>query len=318
MELKFTVFTPTYNRAYTLTRLYESLKVQSYKSFEWLIVDDGSTDNTESLIKSFIDEKPFFNIKYIKTVNGGKHRAINKGLPHAKGELVFFLDSDDWLLNNSLQLIVEEEIKILPKDKSKVAAIEGLKCYTDGKIIGTTFNGDFIYSPYIGRTKYNISGDKAEVYYTDIVKKYPFPEYANEKFATERLVWNQISHDGYIIRWFNKPIQYCEYLDDGLTAGGYVMYSKYPKQWGKVIWQDYKFGSTSFYNTTIQIYIYYLYTKQHLNLNEISSNLSFSKFFVTYSIISQTFIDVLRFVFHKKTTIRKNVKNEIVLRDKKK
>ncbi len=302
--MKFTVLTPTYNRAHTLTRLYESLKKQTIKDFEWLVIDDGSQDNTENLIKGFIEEKPFFNIVYKKQENGGKHRAINYGLPFAKGELTFFLDSDDWLLENALETIVEEEKK-LDRINNKICAIEGLKLFPNNKNIGSTFDDESILASYIERKKYNISGDKAEVYYTDIIKKYPFPEIEGEKFLTERLVWQKPALDGYKIWWFNKPIQYCEYIEDGLTVQENLLYAKNPKQWGLAIKQDYNCKATNLYNTTIQVYIYYIYTKQNLKIKDMAKNLEFSKFKVRLFINLQRFMDCFRFVLHKKHTVKK-------------
>lgn len=99
-----TVFTPTYNRENTLARLYESLKEQTYKDFEWLIVDDGSTDSTSSLIQKFQEEN-IIQIRYYYTSNGGKHRAINFGVKKANGELFFIVDSDDYVMPNVLEII---------------------------------------------------------------------------------------------------------------------------------------------------------------------------------------------------------------------
>ena len=309
--MRFTVFTPAYNRAHTLTRLYESLKRQSLKDFEWLVVDDGSTDNTEELIQSFIDEKPFFEINYIKTENGGKHRAINRGMPYARGELTFLLDSDDWLTDDSLEIIDTEEKKILDEKKDGFVSISGLKLYSNGTPIGKTFEGDHIEITYLERGRNGISGDKGEVFYTDILKKYPFPEFEGEKFATERLVWNEMAKDGYKIRYFNKPVQYCEYLEDGLTAGGYSMYARYPKQWGLAIWQDYHYGKRGvkrLYYNTIQIYVYYLFTKKTLSVSDMAKCLKTSPINVLGSVFLQSLIDIPRLIKNKGIAIRSQVK----------
>lgn len=98
----FTVFTPTYNRGYTLYRLYESLKSQRTIDFEWMIVDDGSTDNTCQLVEKWIREERNFSIRYIKKENGGKPRAINYGIQYAKGRFFFIVDSDDFLLPDAV------------------------------------------------------------------------------------------------------------------------------------------------------------------------------------------------------------------------
>ena len=105
MNIKITIFTPTYNRDYIIINLYKSLLIQTLKDFEWLIIDDGSTDNTELLVSSFIKDNKI-NIRYIKQQNGGKHRAINKALEEAKGELFFIVDSDDQLVDNAIERIL--------------------------------------------------------------------------------------------------------------------------------------------------------------------------------------------------------------------
>lgn len=309
--MRFTIFTPAYNRAHTLTRLYESLKRQTFRDFEWLIVDDGSKDNTEELIKGFIAEKPFFEIKYIKTENGGKHRAINRGMPYARGELTFLLDSDDWLTDDSLEITDAEERKIPENDKNSFISISGLKLNERGVMIGKTFEGEILDITYLDRASHNVIGDKGEVFYTELLKKYPFPEFEGERFATERIVWNEMAKDGYKIRYFNKPVQYCEYLDDGLTAGGYSMYAKYPKQWGLAIWQDYHYGKKGlrgWYHNTIQTYVFYLFTKGSLKLSEMAKCLKTHSLGVWGCVALQTLIDGIRFFVNRGSTIRKSSK----------
>ena len=110
-----TVFTPTYNRAHTLERLFDSLMAQTSREFEWLVVDDGSTDQTESLIKEF-SAKAAFSVRYIYQTNGGKHRAHNAAIKLAAGELVIILDSDDCLLPHAVEGLQESGIEF-PKTK---------------------------------------------------------------------------------------------------------------------------------------------------------------------------------------------------------
>lgn len=125
-----TVFTPTYNRAYTLRRLYESLRKQTQYDFEWLIVDDGSTDNTESLVQEFIRENSLFNIRYVKKENEGKHIAINVGAKIAMGKLFFIVDSDDALSTNAIEAIEKTEKEIAGMDG--FAGVVGLKGNFEG------------------------------------------------------------------------------------------------------------------------------------------------------------------------------------------
>lgn len=210
-----TIFTPTYNRAYILGVLYKSLLSQNYKSFEWLIVDDGSIDNTEELVANFINEG-LIAIRYFKQKNGGKHRAINKGVELAKGELFFIADSDDYLPDNALERVIYHYSKI--KDNSVFAGVAGMRYTPDGNKIGTSSNFDIIDCPGIHfGAVYGIYGDNAEVYRTEILKNYSFPDIEGEKFCPEGLIWSRISKK-YKMRFFNEGIYICEYLEDGLSA----------------------------------------------------------------------------------------------------
>lgn len=211
----FTVFTPTYNRAELLPRLYESLTLQSYKNFEWLIVDDGSTDKTENVVCNLTDKTHDFNIRYIKKENGGKHTAINVGVTNALGKYFFIVDSDDWLPTNSLETI-RNYFMSLPANE-KFCGVGGLKCSSNGKLVGKSFNAKYVDCTSLERRNHQILGDKAEVFYTNILQRYPFPVFQGENFVTETVVWYRIADAGYKIRWFNERIYYCEYLQDGLT-----------------------------------------------------------------------------------------------------
>ena len=225
MTNKFTVFTSTYNRAYTLENLYKSLLKQKYTNFEWLIVDDGSQDETKELVEKFLNEKKI-KIKYYYQKNSGKHIAINTGVNKASGNLFIIVDSDDYLTDDALETI-DYYVKSLSKD-IKYAGVAGLKCYQNGNIIGKTFDGEFLDKTSLERRKNNILGDKAEVFYTEILKKYPFPQIKGEKFINEAYIWNKIANDGYKIRWFNKPLITCEYLNDGLSKNNQKLIDNNP------------------------------------------------------------------------------------------
>ena len=306
--MRITVFTPTYNRAYCLTRLFNSLVQQTYKDFEWVIVDDGSTDNTEDLVESFQEQRVGFPIIYKKTTNGGKHRAINQGMELINGEMVLLMDSDDWLREDALELVIKIDDSIPEEDKCKYAGIQGLCVHTDGEVVGKTFDGNYVDCTAIECRKYNIFGDKAEIYYTKVLKQYPFPEIDGEKFLTERLVWNKIAKDGYLIRYFNEGIYFCEYLEDGLSHSGNVLYSKNPKQWAMAIRQDYDLGIMNAYNTSIQVYIYYLYEKGTLTARDMVDNLGISVFLLCGSVVLQTLMDTMRYILHKKNTVYRTAK----------
>lgn len=213
-KYKFTIFTPTYNRAYILENLYNDLKNQTFNDFEWLIVDDGSNDNTKELVDSFISENKI-NIRYIYKENGGKHTAINTGVKNADGELFFIVDSDDGLVNNSLEIANNEWDTI--EDKEKFSSIVGLCIYKNKEVIGTKMPEDKKICSFTDLYfKYGVKGDKSIVFATDIIKKYPFPERKEVKFLPESVVWHEISKK-YLSKCINEPMIIREYLDDGLT-----------------------------------------------------------------------------------------------------
>lgn len=228
-----TVFTPTYNRAHLLPGLYNSLKGQTCRDFEWVIVDDGSTDDTEMLVKNWLSQADF-SICYIKKENGGKQRAVNLGVQNAKGEYFFIVDSDDILPENALAAVLKWFGTITHMEN--FAGVAGLKGYKKDEMVGESFEGEYIDATSLERGKYNIKGDKAEVFYTDILRKFPFPEFEGEKFVPEALVYNRIAAAGYKLRWFNEIVYIADYLPDGYSANvdrllinnwkGYSLYVK--------------------------------------------------------------------------------------------
>ena len=214
-NIMVTILTPIYNRSIFILHLYETLIHQQYKKIEWIIVDDGSIDDAGKIIKGIIDKSPF-PIKYIKKENGGKHTAINYGVKEANGELVLILDSDDTLPTDSLINITQyyEQCRGL----NNCAGVCGLMAHHNGKLIGTRFPKDSMYENTLRfRYKYNVTGDLLEVYKTSVMREFPFPEIANEKFCPESLVWNRIAGK-YKLLCFNKVIYYRDYLDGGLTS----------------------------------------------------------------------------------------------------
>jgi len=214
-QLLITVFTPTYNREHLLTRLFNSLREQTFKDFEWLIVDDGSTDNTHDVVVKFVEEG-IVPIKYVFKRNGGKHRAINEGVKHAKGELFFIVDSDDMLPPDALKRVAEVYQQI--KDDRDFGGVAGVDAYPDGRIVGSGLSAPVIDCNSIDiRSKYHVVGDLSEVFRTDVMREFPFPEIEGEKFCPEVLVWNRIARK-YKLRYFNEAIYIAEYQPEGLTA----------------------------------------------------------------------------------------------------
>ncbi|HGH7181638.1 glycosyltransferase family 2 protein [Bacillus luti] len=281
--MKLTVFTATYNRGYIIGELYESLKKQTYNDFEWLVIDDGSTDNTEELFKLWVSEESKFQIRYYKVMNGGKHRAINKATDLANGELFFIVDSDDYLVEDALETVVKWEGKL--QGNSVFCGVSGNKGKSENEIWGTTFEGEYLDATSLERKEYKIDGDKAEVFYTHILKEYKFDEYEGEKFLTERTVWDRMAYDGYKIRWFNKIIYVCDYLEDGLTKSGDDLYAENPQGTSCIIKQQIKF-----YNYNIKERIscynsYYNLVKRNIGLTQAAKYLEIPKGTLVWAII---------------------------------
>jgi glycosyltransferase involved in cell wall biosynthesis len=212
-----TIFTATYNRSSHLKILFESLQRQTNKNFEWILVNDGSTDNTDEVVKE-LQARANFSFKYYKKENGGKHTAINYGIQYAEGEMWFMVDHDDYLSDDAIEVINEYYPKI--KDEEKICAVTFLRHHHDGTPIGTQNNPNNIVTDFCSyRFKYRVKGDRAEVIKTEVFKKYlPFPVFKNEIYATEAILWNRIakSYDSLFIANKN-PIYLCEYLLDGLS-----------------------------------------------------------------------------------------------------
>lgn len=218
-----TIMTPTYNRAFVLPNAYNSLKNQTCFDFEWIIIDDGSTDNTEELVTRWLAEENKFTIIYQKQVNGGKHRAVNKGVSLASYDYFLILDSDDSLTPNAVKKIHEWSAGIA--GLKGFAGVAGLKGFagvaglrgTEVAAVGGIPKKKCIDATYLERKKYGLLGDKAEIYKTDIMRQYSFPEFEGENFIRESAVWDRIAKDGLKLRWYSEIIYICEYLEDGLT-----------------------------------------------------------------------------------------------------
>lgn len=244
-----TVFTPTYNRAYILSNLYRSLLKQDSYNFEWLILNDGSTDETVSMIESWMKEDNPFDIVLHTVENGGKPRAINKGVELARGRYFLIVDSDDFLTPDAIGHVINW-IGSIDRDPS-FAGVGGAKGYSDyryikGKPPHTGENG-YIDATNLERQEFDLDADMCEAYKTEVLKKYPFPVWEKEKFAPEQIVLNQIALDGYRLRWFPNIICICEYLEDGLTKGsrklesgnpmGYAMMYNHMLKYGYPFWR---------------------------------------------------------------------------------
>lgn len=279
--MKITIFTPAYNRVQTLPRLYQSLLEQKNKDFEWLIVDDGSTDQTESLIDNFKEEKKI-DIRYYKQDNGGKHRAINKGVKEAKGELFFIVDSDDYLTCNALEIVANYINTV--KDPN-IAGICGLKGKSQTDMVGTTFDKTIKDLYHYERDRYHITGDKAEIFYTNVLRQFPFSEYKDENFITEATVWNQIALAGYRLRYFNEIIYICEYLEDGLTAQIEKKLASNPKGFLEYIQQLLLLNKKNIIKKIRNVSYYHSVVKKQYSNQEICRQLHISRLFLEISVL---------------------------------
>ena len=210
-----TVLTPTYNREENLKKLFQSLQRQTVKEFEWLLVDDGSIDNTKKTVEE-METVAKFPMRYIYKDNGGKHTAINTGVRQITSELVFIVDSDDMLEFNAIEIILEyyDKYKMIPN----LCGFSFLKEYPDKKINGKLFEPDEKIGTYI-ECRINADdthADKAEVFFTRCLKEFSFPEYKNEKFLGEDIVWIRMALKYQMVH-INKAIYVADYLNDGLT-----------------------------------------------------------------------------------------------------
>lgn len=215
-DYKVTIITPAYNRAEYLVRLYKSLVRQTDKTFQWLIVDDGSSDNTEQIVNNFKEHG--FRLDYVRKQNGGKHTALNYSHKFIKGELSCIVDSDDLLTEDAI-----ESIKTAWNKYSGQKRI-GVICFLRGDVNKNPINNHFPDKPIISnhidfRVNGERNGDCCEVIKSDILKEFPFPEYKGEKFLGESYLWNNAGYK-YDTVYINKVIYICDYLEGGLTKSG--------------------------------------------------------------------------------------------------
>lgn len=217
---KLTIHTATYNRAYILPSAYESLKNQTLKDFEWIITDDGSSDDTSELVHQWIDEKPGFSIVYNRLSHVGIPRALNSGINLASAKWFMMLDSDDHIKPNTVEKVVSW-LKDIENDDT-FAGIGFARCYPNGNymkpqipIIDSRLG--YVDATHLERAKYNLNMDMCEVHRVSLFKKYPFQYWPTEQYAPEQLNFYQIALDGLKLRWRPDKLYICDYLPDGQT-----------------------------------------------------------------------------------------------------
>lgn len=222
-----TVVTPTYNRAYILNKCYESLKAQTSESFIWMIVDDGSTDNTEELVRGWINEDSI-NITYYKKSNGGKASALNLALDKVDTDYFVCLDSDDIFSDNAIEVAVDHLQQV--KDNPRYCGILALRTAQNGEVLGGKQIPEGVVEITLSDigNKYKIQSELICFYKTEVITQYNFPEIPGEKFISPAYLEHEISKK---YKYFvsRDTLCYCEYLPDGLTKNKRNIIKKNPK-----------------------------------------------------------------------------------------
>ena len=270
-KYKITVFTPTYNRAHLLERLYRSIQRQTYQDFEWLIVDDGSKDNTPDVIAEFMQEENSFPIRYYIKENGGKSRAVNYGLDLAEGELFFIMDSDDYLTDDALEKIVYWESTI--QDKAMFCGVAGNRGTTETETPNAPLLGAYmdcsVLEKYTGNTA--LLGEHAEALYTDVFRKFKYPEFEGEKYMTPCVSFDRMAAAGYKTRYFQDIVWVCNYLDDGLTKHADTIYVRNPWGYGLTLHERMVFAKFPFPRRFKSWYSFYCELQDKYSYKEIAA-----------------------------------------------
>ncbi len=230
---RYTVFTPTYNRAHTLSRVYESLKNQTFQNFEWLIVDDGSTDRTDELVKGWIKSSPFL-IRYVVLEHSGKPAAVMAGIAQARGEHFLILDSDDSCVPQALERFDFHWQEIDDSLRSEFIGVTALCRNQDGELVGERFPRDTLDSDAIEiKYRYRLQGEKWGFLRTKVLRDQPWPLAGANEFVPEGVWWTKLAKQ-YKTRYVNEVLRiyHMEYDDDRLMnqsdprryAAGHVLW----------------------------------------------------------------------------------------------
>ncbi|WP_415944956.1 glycosyltransferase family 2 protein [Selenomonas montiformis] len=224
-NIRLTILTTTYNRAHLLPQVFNSLQKQTVKAFEWLVIDDGSTDSTADYMQNLPVVE--FPVQFHRKENGGKHTAMNYSHPFIHGEIVIIVDSDDYLVPDAVETILTDWQRYA--DKSNIGVLSYEKGGQNGKIISERADVPdyYVCDDIHFCVNHRVRGDRAEVVRTEIFKKFPLPAHENEKFMSEGWLWNNIAIK-YRTVYIQKVIYICEYLDMGLTKSGRLLRMKSP------------------------------------------------------------------------------------------
>ncbi len=225
---RFTLFTPTWDRADILPQLYDSIRAQRFRDFEWLIVDDGSTDDTAAVVRAWQAEANDFPIRFFRVPHGGKCRAVDRALELARGELFFTVDSDDRLTVDALEK-ADRWMRTLPHGDT-FCGVSGLAATAPGGT-GTCTDGDLLWRYPCGARPV-MDGERAFIFRTAVHRRYPYPHFDGEDFMTEAVAWNRMAHDGYRMRFYDDTICLYAFREDGLTRAGSEPFLRNPRGYG--------------------------------------------------------------------------------------
>lgn len=214
-KFKITVFTPSYNRSRTLYRVFNSLSCQTFDEFEWLIIDDGSTDDTKNVVEGFISSSTF-SIRYYFQENTHKFHTILKAAALAKGELLYTLDSDDEIFPSTLDVLYNTWLSIPDNSRAKFSGVTGLCVDQNDKLVGMRFPSSPFDSDTLESTvKYGIKGEKSGFQRTELLRSFSFgEEYKNHGYIPEGILWIGLANKGYKTRYINEILRRY-YIDAG-------------------------------------------------------------------------------------------------------
>lgn len=219
-DVKITIVTPSYNRAHTLTRVYDSLKKQTFRDFKWIIMDDGSTDNTKEIVDNFKSEG-LLEIEYFWNENQHKFITVFEGIKKVTSQYFMIVDSDDSYPTDSLQILFDEVEKISNQDE--YISVIGLSQYTDGKIVGNQYpNNGFDGSIFDMRYKYKVRGDKFGIFitktYQQLLKNFDYSPYKNKGYIPQSVFFNTYDADGVQTKFVNKVVRNYHLDDDDVNS----------------------------------------------------------------------------------------------------
>ena len=251
--MELTIFTPTYNRAHTLPRTYESLLKQNNKDFIWLIIDDGSSDNTEELVREWQSKDNGFEIRYIYKENGGMHTAHNTAYANINTELNICIDSDDCMAENAVDKILSKWAQVRDKGYAGIIALDA--DMNTGNIIGKGFPEDMTETTLSGYYAQGGSGDKKLIYRTDVINQYPeYPVFKGEKYVSLSYKYLLIDQD-YKLSVLDEVMCLVEYQTEGSTNSMFKQYLNNPK--GFAFWRTIRMQYNSSWKRTIIDCIHY-------------------------------------------------------------